>query len=392
MRVAAGLQRGAALKPAPISTLGRRSRLTVTTASAQGLPGGRPGAPAACFHCTTLQVHQPSWHQHSRAASVSWCPRPPVHLCLAGRGLWSGDRGGSSSRRPLRGGPGRADAAAPELAAPPTAAASAAGLNGTARHHTNGAASANDASASTPEERLASSSEMLRMVLQRRAERLRRQEEAAGVITPPPAAAAPAPAAAPPSPQQQEQQQPQQQEQLGTYPPPRYPPYNGSGPSSYAATQAPATHAAGANGAAAGAQLVPVPQPDSRSLQGRPREEGVTPRKTTTVRFWLKFKAEWGQRLKVVGTHDELGEPRFSRAGQSQSARGRRPGLPSLRISQPTCAPCVPLRVLGRPPRSPRKGALPASALAPVSLSLMASCSHAPDCSQARGCCPRRRS
>jgi hypothetical protein len=31
-------------------------------------------------------------------------------------------------------------------------------------------------------------------------------------------------------------------------------------------------------------------------------------RKTATVRFWLKFKAEWGQRLKVVGTHKELGE------------------------------------------------------------------------------------
>lgn len=169
------------------------------------------------------------------------------------------------------------------------------------------------------------------MVLQRRANRLKRQEEAAAMSTPPPAAAASAPLAAPPS-QQQEQQQPQQQQRPGAYPPPRYAPINGNGPSSYA-PPAPAPPAVGMNGA--GAQLATTPQPDSRGLQGRPREEAATPRKTTTVRFWLKFKAEWGQRLKVVGTHEELGE-QSCRAG-----RGRHAGRRSMRaglhfVSDPT--------------------------------------------------------
>lgn len=144
------------------------------------------------------------------------------------------------------------------------------------------------------------------MVLQRRSERLRRQEEAAGVATPSAAAAAPAPPVAPP-PRQPEQQQPQQQQQPGAYAPPRYTPLNGSGANGYA-PPAPAPPAASANGASSAAQLVPSPQSDSRSLRSGGREEAATPRKTTTVRFWLKFKAEWGQRLKVVGTHEELGE------------------------------------------------------------------------------------
>lgn len=36
-------------------------------------------------------------------------------------------------------------------------------------------------------------------------------------------------------------------------------------------------------------------------------EPGAGGRRTSRIRFWLKYRAEWGQRLKVVGSHDNLG-------------------------------------------------------------------------------------
>jgi hypothetical protein len=44
-----------------------------------------------------------------------------------------------------------------------------------------------------------------------------------------------------------------------------------------------------------------------QNAAGLVREDAVAQRKLAAVRFWLKFKAEWGQRLKVVGSHQELG-------------------------------------------------------------------------------------
>ena len=160
------------------------------------------------------------------------------------------------------------------------------------------------------------------MVLQRRQQRLARQHEAAAaagvpVPAPPPHAAQQA-QAAPPSPPPQQQGLPQQQG-----PPARYANGSSSSPSGVlngyvappaAAPAAPAPPApvpAGANGSAA---LVPAPANDTRALRAAQREELGAPRKLATVRFWLKFKAEWGQRLKVVGSHEELGKCLAARA------------------------------------------------------------------------------
>jgi hypothetical protein len=154
-------------------------------------------------------------------------------------------------------------------------------------------------------------------VLKRRAERLQRQQEAGQAPPPPPAA--------PPHPQE---------------PPPRYQPAWANPPPSPGPNGAsPLNGASPVNGTASylnGAAtslgggpaysppplqaaapvpplgLQPAPLPDARLVRQNAaelaREDAVAQRRLATVRFWLKFRAEWGQRLKVVGTHQELGE------------------------------------------------------------------------------------
>lgn len=237
----------------------------------------------------------------------------------------------------------------------------------------------------------ANTSELLRAVLKRRAERLQRQQD--------PTTSAYLPAA-PPEQQQQQQAEPsaQQQQQSQQQPPlqqapPRYKPHwNSSGPDGSAPVNGAATHlnraaaaaAAHLNGAAAGpyggsaaaplngayngayngaaaapaappppappspASLPPVPAPEQRVVRAAAaaavREDAISQRKLATVRFWLKFKAEWGQRLKVVGSHQELG-------GQGWGARAWRwLQQAELRVGDLAGRPCaLPHRVGTRP-------------------------------------------
>lgn len=61
-----------------------------------------------------------------------------------------------------------------------------------------------------------------------------------------------------------------------------------------------------AEGPPVGTALATTASPAMESLAGPP-VSGPGVRRLAKVRFWLKYRAEWGQRLKVIGSHEELG-------------------------------------------------------------------------------------
>ncbi|KAL4858279.1 Phosphoglucan [Chlorella vulgaris] len=254
---------------------------------------------------------------------VALCgPPPPVTSSLGGAGYAHGNMGGSN--RPSSSSSSSSSSTSPE-------SSSSADWNGAEEEPPLDHRSS------------ATTSELLRAVLRRRAERLSRQED--------PGLSAYLPASQPAQQQQQQQQPPEQppastmaqqqqsqQAQQQAMPPPRYPlpslaSRNGAAHASTSAAsqkgegtarlQGAPAHLNGATAPSHSArngagpppqpqpQLKPVAAPEQRVVRqnaaGLVREDAVAQRKLAAVRFWLKFKAEWGQRLKVVGSHQELG-------------------------------------------------------------------------------------
>ncbi|GAB4813201.1 hypothetical protein N2152v2_000247 [Parachlorella kessleri] len=165
-------------------------------------------------------------------------------------------------------------------------------------------------------DRLRSSSENLRMLLERRAQRQQRLMAAGGGPTaaaaaaaPPPLPAAPAAAPLPPQAQPGMERSPPPQQPAAQQPPAQpAAPYAAQQAAPPAASVPPAAPPAGMQpltpSAAVSSMLAPALQrpPGGGELDGM---GGA--RRTSKVRFWLKYRAEWGQRLKVVGTHESLG-------------------------------------------------------------------------------------
>lgn len=197
-----------------------------------------------------------------------------------------------------------------------------------------------------PFQRLSAKSEVLNQLLERRASRLRQEQE------------------------QRVQQQQQQQVTAVQVPGPRdtLPPTTGANGAPINGT---AANGAAANGAATNGALAPPPFPSSSpaatngsvpglaaltlppaadaSLDLPPGTAGAPggQRRTTKVRFWLKFRAEWGQRIKVVGTDQALGHWQLAHAPELRWSEGDNwhsmVELPSggcWLSSLPSCLPC----------------------------------------------------
>jgi hypothetical protein len=170
------------------------------------------------------------------------------------------------------------------------------GINGYVNGNGSSSGSSNSSSAGGSSSSSSSSvdqnAELLQQLLRRRAERLKKQQEAGQAIV---------------NSQQQAQQQQQQQQ---------YQPYlNGSAVNGTATAATDGSSSSSSSSSTHNNSIVPISSADSLTSSRDDAAAGAMAvslqRKSATVRFWLKFKAEWGQRLKVVGTHEELGVPRL---------------------------------------------------------------------------------